>query len=1435
MRLRGFLFVYPMIKFTCDMIKLHYFTALVLLLALFDVEFLPAQNGSPPVSKAAAGATFVQKQYNIQNVPTGEAVRQLRVMLGPVLSPQTEIIADNSRPVIFVRGPVAAVNAADLLLPKIDNVQNGVTVGMLPQGVRPPIVPVSVSTEQRNGQHSNNTVRSAAHVEHPQVNPMSQVSGNSNAVSQSPNVTNAFSAHEQATQPELSVPRQQPPLTFAQPLIQPVTPLAPIANNAAPPFVPETANANQFNNNNNYNTTNSNPNLVDSVPPAQQIVPQVVQQNNTIQNVPNDNTVTPYIYRCRLQGLNVISQQIRDTFANRSDVHFVVRPESSSANTQQNTARLYVLAPPNIQRQISQMITDAGLAMPNNTIQNTRESDGTIRKIAVRPQNEIKTNLPSLPAIQSPLPFTPTNIKAEKLHATLKALFGKRLVQTAGNEYRFETLSEPKHSVTLRLTEAGIELGGDQALAEQMLVLFRQIDQPELPNGRQRRFISIGTTDPETVRQLLEANRQRRMIEPSLSPQSFPVIRGQQPQQTAQRTPQTTQSIVQQPAQHNQPPQIRPVNYTVQDDSGFVGGGMDAAPSVVTGGNGIEVPDFRFQMIPSLNVIVVDGEGAEVARLENMIREIERLTKDAESKIEILYLKNVNCISVRYVIEQIFGQIFSIKQGAVTMFPMVNPNAILLVGWGDAFDTMKDLLELLDQPVGEQNSVMRVIRLVNAPATTIVQTLRGAFPAVGVGGTGFAPRVNIIADQRTNAIVVQASPNDFREIERIVKELDVSTTEPRVRVQTFKLKNTLATDLASVLLDAITPGIQGSNGKLPMLELLTMDANGRKLIESGIMSDVRISRQVQTNTIIVSAPEHCMPLIAQLIEMLDIPNATAYVKVFQVKNGDATSMIETLCALIPTQIEGQVGPMLPGTREEDSLVPIRFAIDKRTNSILVACALGDWDMIEALLISLDRPEDQARKVSVYQVKSTRADVIATAINEYLRSKQAIVTQTPGAISPYEQIEQVVVIVPEAISNSLIVSATPKYYDEVMTVIADLDRQQPQVMIQVLIAEVTLGKTHEWGAEFGLQDSLLFDRNTFSNVSSLTKKTTTTNGGVTTVVEEPVITSGTANPGWLFNEDPTSSLTNGITQNSLNTAATVGSQLLTNFATARTSAEAGFGGMIFSANSDAVSVMIRLLQETSRLEVLSTPKIMALNNQAAFIHVGQEVPRINNISATTTGTNSSTTLDKVGLMLMVQPRITADDRIIMQVAAIKSSIGPANEGVPIAFQGTQVIRSPIINVIQTNTMIGAGDNETVMLSGLITKDVQKLNRKVPLLGDIPLVGKLFQYDLEKSRRTELLVILTPRIVRSKEDAERIKQIETARMSWCLPNVTSIYGDINVYDIISESPYTGDVQVIQPGVPEGTLVPYNNTQGTKAPRLAPPMPQPNKQPIPVPTLK
>ena len=248
--------------------------------------------------------------------------------------------------------------------------------------------------------------------------------------------------------------------------------------------------------------------------------------------------------------------------------------------------------------------------------------------------------------------------------------------------------------------------------------------------------------------------------------------------------------------------------------------------------------------------------------------------------------------------------------------------------------------------------------------------------------------------------------------------------------------------------------------------------------------------------------------------------------------------------------------------------------------------------------------------------------------------------------------------------------------------------------------------------------------------------------------------------------------------------------------------------MLSASSKNVSILLRALRESRRVDVLSRPQIRTLDNQPAFIQVGQRVPRIVGSTVNQNGQSNSVSLENVGLILGVTPRVSPDGTVVMEIDAEKSALGAEQEGIPIAVStdGT-VIRSPRVDTTTAQATVSAADGETIVLGGLITENDQYIHRSVPVLGDIPVLEHFFRYDSLIKRRTELLIILTPHVIRTAEDNARLRQLEMARMSWCACDVYRLMDGIDDMPQSNLSQVDlGQPQVIYPDLnPTGELAP------------------------------
>lgn len=1079
------------------------------------------------------------------------------------------------------------------------------------------------------------------------------------------------------------------------------------------------------------------------------------------------------VYRCRGKNLEQLIEKLRANYAKNpelSTLSLIQAPENENA-------KIVVIASETVQKEISEILRKNNILVP----QSGNEIDPRIREGVLVPIEPVRKNRPVAPVKSTGFAYVPRNITFDRMESMIGKLLENKWTQLRSNDGNSFYFTSDRDGITreCRITfdrrNNRVSVNGDESLCNQFRMILSSVDRPQASQGIERRMITVRSTETDKIEQMIRIDREQRNNSNRQNGSNNNFRGTETISQKSPERPENTAPI--RLAGHVSPFASRSV-YRGQEGGGAPagGGGGNAGFGGGEGGTGtvdVVTSDLNIQVIPDFDVIIFEGPGAEVARVMKMIETIQELSKYAEPQIEVFYLKNIDCLALSSVIEQVGINVFRTKQGAVTIFPMMRPNAVLIIGWGKALESMKDFIEVLDRPITDEQSTMRIVKLRYAGVLAVSQLINNAFSPVNVVGSGFMPRVQVFPDVRSNTLVIQGAPNDINRVLRIISEVDVRESGPSLEVRHFRLRYSYATDLGQTLLNIISPGNIGigvtEDRKLPQF---TLHQEGRAMIESGILSDVQIVPDVPNNSLIITAPSYAMIFLGELIDMLDVPRSTADIKVYRILYGDAGATMLMLQSIIPSQSGAGLNNItqLGAAAGEDSLIPLRFAVDLRTNSIIVTGSREGIKIVDSLILALDREDTEQRMKSVYTLRNSSAADVARSVNEYLRGKREIRLALPDMVSQYQQIEAEVLVVPEPTSNQLIIEATPRFFDEILEIVKDLDRDLPQVVIQVLIAEVTLGDSSEFGAEFGLQDSLLFNRSNFNS-------------------------NGEINPGWNFNSG-TGSVGNNYNGKSAESAGNVLPQMLTNFALKRAN-ENGIAGMVFSASSDAVSILIRALQECNRLEVLSRPQITALDNQQAFILVGQRIPRIIRSETTSYGTQNYTDLENVGLILLVTPRINPNGKVLLDIGAEKSSVGSNAEGVPIAYSGENEVRSPKYNTITTKTTISANDNETVLLGGMITKEKDMTVRKVPLVADIPVIGKLFQYKFEQSKRTELLIIMTPKIIRDDNDFKRLQRVEAARMSWCLGEVHRLHGDTGLYDVMGEEPVGNPYIRLEPG--------------------------------------
>jgi general secretion pathway protein D len=198
----------------------------------------------------------------------------------------------------------------------------------------------------------------------------------------------------------------------------------------------------------------------------------------------------------------------------------------------------------------------------------------------------------------------------------------------------------------------------------------------------------------------------------------------------------------------------------------------------------------------------------------------------------------------------------------------------------------------------------------------------------------------------------------------------------------------------------------------------------------------------------------------------------------------------------------------------------------------------------------------------------------------------------------------------------------------------------------------------------------------------------------------------------------------------------------------------FGGFATAVTGSDYNFLLRALDDEGRLEVLSRPQILTADNKPASINIGQRVPFVT-LSRVTENSSviNSVEYQNVGVSLSVTPRIGADGAVRMEIGTTNSAISSSPVTVAVG------VTAPIINERRAMTSVSVQSGQSIIIGGLISTSDDKRTKKIPYLGDIPLLGALFRSKTTISGRKELLILLTPQVLLGPSDAEDLKEEQT----------------------------------------------------------------------------
>jgi type II secretion system protein D len=731
---------------------------------------------------------------------------------------------------------------------------------------------------------------------------------------------------------------------------------------------------------------------------------------------------------------------------------------------------------------------------------------------------------------------------------------------------------------------------------------------------------------------------------------------------------------------------------------------------------------FELQIIPNTrtNTLILAGSRLAMRRAEELIPLLDQPLETAAYETKVYKLQQGAASRLAPLLEDLFERRTTEEQAGertpVTIIPDPASNTLIISASRDDHADITRLLERLDIP-SQLAQQMQVISLEKAKATAVAETLQDLVEAQqGEQETAFS----VTADERTNSLVVFAPPDLMTTVQDIVRRLDRAEPGSVLAMRVFRLENANAENLSELLNEFFEKAGAGEGEDLRQLVIRFFPVNpetnqpifdpatGERLVRTLVHQDITISPDTYTNSLLVLAPADHIDMMEMLVRMLDsIEPRTAKIEAYALRNADAQEMADLLDELFkPAQGAEEEGRQLviagegaagAGEGAAGSETEIAFAVDTRTNTLIAAGTPAQLKIVESLVYRLDDEPIDERVVRVLPLQYAESDEVADTLTSFFESESQLLEEAEEGAAAMRQLQRQVTIESGGeTSNLLLLSYSPRLESQIVTMINELDRPPPQVMIQVLMAEVTLDDRFELGMEFALQD-LLFSENAFLGANG-------------TVQGDNFDFIGGTDLG---------------------------------------AAGSGLGGVSFTVTGEDFNFLVRALQVDGRLEVLSRPSLLVQDNQEASIKVGERVPVVTELAVTGVGTvTPSVNYEDVGVNLEVTPIINPDGFVNLEIAPEISALGVSSVSI-----GSGVTL-PVFTQRKAETSVTVKDGETIIIGGLITSRSSETENKVPILGDIPLLGLAFRATVRSESKTELLMVLTPHVIRNPEEARTI---------------------------------------------------------------------------------
>jgi type II secretion system protein D len=661
------------------------------------------------------------------------------------------------------------------------------------------------------------------------------------------------------------------------------------------------------------------------------------------------------------------------------------------------------------------------------------------------------------------------------------------------------------------------------------------------------------------------------------------------------------------------------------------------------------------------------------------------------------------------------------------------------------------LLAVLDTDKS-QDMTVRVIPLKNVNAADLAKELAPLYQKM----SGKTPRdaVEVGANDRSNSLIILSSEANFRALETIVTGLDTEDAMEKV-MRTFPLKNADAQDVAKQLQDLSRDQDTSSSYRYFYFSSSQGSKATRKM---SVVADRR------RNSLIVQAPPGQMESIGKMIQELDEPvsDDSLAPRIYPLKYVSAVDIEEVLNELFLKKTQQRFywdyydNPESTADRDVGRLYgKVRITSEPYANAIIVTSnSKENLAVVDDVLKQLDRPSEAGESTLRVALKFAKAFIVANNINilfakngspplravnqqpnqpnqpnqqQALRTAQQAgfeleraskedgyypwlggqpdnLRGTDGrqAIRAVSDLVGRVRAVADERSNALLISANVHFFPQVLKLIDEMDAPTDQVLIEARLVEVAADLLDKLGVRWSPDGTKVFTADELDNsiLGSATARYMQGYGGLTTV--------NTPNA-------------NGV------------AQVLTSLRS----------GVLDSAVH--MDFLIQFLHKTTDARILAEPQINIRDNETGRLFVGQQVPILTaSQNSGSIGLSQNFEYKDVGIILEVTPHINNEGDVELKIHAESSVVVP----------GVVVLNGAVFDTRNFRTDLTAKNGQTLVLGGIIQRQVSEILRKTPILGDIPGLKWAFNKKDKNSRDVELMVFLRPKVTRSPQDSREL---------------------------------------------------------------------------------